>query len=227
MNDQGVAVLNNLVQTLCTAHIGLYNLGIERVGHVGGKVYRRAAAAHDEEVGHVGIVLFAGQRADCVGKGRRGHEEHHVVGIELVVAVGNERIVAALYRHNMIRHVGTAKLLERNVEYFRAEAHLDAEQHERTALHLPPLAHPTAVEIVQNLLRCQHFGINNGVDAHRLEKLAMLRQGVFGIVHARHGLLRPQLAGKHTARHVVRLVGRNADKQVGLAHLCFAQGGNR
>ena len=102
--------------------------------------------------------------------------------------MGYDGVVATFNRHNVIGRFGAAKVFERLVKYLRIGAHLYAEQNEGAVLHLPPLAYPAALDVVQYFLSSQHFGVDDGADAHRFEKFAVLRQCVLKVVHSRHRL---------------------------------------
>ena len=93
-------------------------------------------------------------------------------------------------------------------------AQLGAEQDQGPVLYLPPLSDPAPLDVVQDFLSGQHLGVDDGVDAHGAEEVAVFGQRVLVVVDAGYRLPGPELRGQHAGRHVVCLVGRDPDEEV-------------
>ena len=224
MDDHGVAVRDHFVEAFGTACVQFDDLGMHIVGHCVDQMNGSAAASHDKDIGHVGVFFLSGDVADIVDVFWRGHEIDDVEFLETVGTVGNEGFSVALDGHDMVWRICTAEVLEGDVEDMGCPAHFHAEEDERTVLHFPPLADPAALDVMENFLSCEHFRIDDGVDTHRAEELAVLGERVLIVVDSGHGFPGAQLGGQHAAGHVVGFVGGDADEEVRFSHFGFLQG---
>ena len=127
VKDERVVVFDDFVELQGSCGVGLENFGVHVVRHVIDKMHGSAAAAHDEEMPHLGIVLLARRVTDDVDVVGRRHEIDHIAGDETVVAVGNECLVATLDRHDVIGRICAAQFLQGFVEDEGVLSHLDAE----------------------------------------------------------------------------------------------------
>ena len=81
-----------------------------------------------------------------------------------------------------------------------------------------------------DFLRCELFGVDDGVDTEGLEEAQVVGLCVFEFVDARHRLLRPEFFGEHAAGHVATFIGGDADEKPRTPHsrlLKGADGGGR
>ena len=87
-------------------------------------------------------MLLAHNLADIGDIVLRRHEIGQVAHLQHVKTARDNRLVATLDSHHMIRVVRTAEVLQRLVQYLCLTAHLDAKQHQGTAMHIPTLTYP-------------------------------------------------------------------------------------
>ena len=180
---------------------------------------RRTTAAHEENGLDVGVFFLARDVADIVDVLGRGHEEGDVAQVKTVVAVGDEGLVLAFDGHDVAGRGGVEEVAQGLVEDLRALAQFHANHNQFAIVDIYPLAHPRAFDVADNLAARQHFGVDDRVNANGAEETLVFLKRIFVVVHTGHGLAGTEFGGQHTAGHVVGLVGRDADKEVGLAHL--------
>ena len=214
-----MAATDELVETFTTVNVGLHHLGMYVLRHIPDGLHSGAAAAHNEEVFHLGIVHLASDVAQIVDIFLRGHKIGHIARLHTVIAVGNDGFGPTFDGYDVVWRLRTAKAAERHVEDVGIFAHLDAKHEEGAVLDFKPLAHPTVAGVVHDFASGKHLWIDDRVDANGFEEVAMFRTCVFIIVNTRHSLRSSELGGEHATRHIVCLVGGDADEEVGLAHI--------
>ena len=109
--------------------------------------------------------------------------------MQTVATVGYHRVAASLNGHDVIRRIGAAEHAQGLVEDLGIASDFDSQQDEFAVLHLPPLPNPASLDVMQNFLAGEFFGINDGVDTYVVEKVAEFGHYIFVVIDTGHGFL--------------------------------------
>ena len=83
-------------------------------------------------------------------------------------------------------------------------------------MYIPTLTNPREFQTIVDVDGSKYFWIDQGVDAHLLEELLILRTQIFVVVNTGNGLLGTQTVGNHTGCEIGGLLRGDSHKQVGM-----------
>ena len=195
MDNQGLLVIEDVVEVFATALVYLDDLALHVLGHLLDGSHGGASTAHDHHVLDIYVVFLAHDLADVGDVVARGHEVGEVVELQLVVAARDDGLASSLDGYHMVGVVGAADVLEGLVQYLASLAQLDAQHDECAVVYVPALAHPTHLQSVVDIDGGKHFGVNQLADTQFPEEILCLWVHVLRVIHLGDGSLGTELLG--------------------------------